>query len=180
MPGTPAGGNGYGPPRGYSWEPFALGNEAHLSHGASKKAKRLLSPIAEALVEQLRQQAPWTAYPAFQYSVQAWAWAEARCVRYRLWAEDHDLIANGKSPGWIREWDKAESRAQSLRSALGLDPTALSKLLARASSRMSKAVAGDDQDLLVALEAAGATVLNAEVQGRQRAVEAAPVVDAEE
>ena len=169
--GIPAGGPGKGRARGYSWEQFGPGNEARTTHGASRgKSGRYLAPIAESLIAQLSELAPWTSYPAFRPSVEAWAWAEARCVRFRAWADEHDVVAKGKALPYVAEWERAETRAESLRSQLGLDPSSLSKILSRASSRMSKAVGGGDAGLLEALEAAGAAMIAAEVEERRGAM----------
>jgi hypothetical protein len=80
--GGPAKGPGHGgPARGYRWEPFKVGNEVRLRHGA--RSERRVDPVAAELVEALLADRPDLA--AYPEAVWGWARAEARCLLFAHW-----------------------------------------------------------------------------------------------
>jgi hypothetical protein len=130
--GIPAGGPGHGPPRGYSWPPFATGNLAALKHGA--RSPRILTPIADQLAAGLGQVAPWTSAASFQGTVASWAWAEAQAHVLRAWLDEHGLVDDDGQPRpAARMLEGVEGRLAGLRAQLGLTPLALGRLLATLS-----------------------------------------------
>jgi hypothetical protein len=113
-----------------SRSPFEPGNEMSMVHGAF--SERRLAPLAEQLAEEIVIEAPWTARPAFQAAVTAWAWSEAACQKYRDWFETHDLFdADGEPTAGLVRWDRTEARAAAMRKRLALDPAALGSLLSK-------------------------------------------------
>jgi hypothetical protein len=129
--GIPAGGPGKGPPRGYTWPPFAAGNEVSLRHGA--RSSRRVDPVAAELAAALFEDRPDLA--AYPEAVMAWARAEARCL---LFEDYHTRVGFLDDDGNVRGGGRvaaSELQAARLRERLGLDPAsdaALSKVRAEA------------------------------------------------
>lgn len=125
----PAGGDR--PARGYSWPPFAEGNQVSLRHGA--RSDRYVEPLARAFADALIADRPDLA--GFPEAVAAWATAEARVERMRLWTAQHGLL---DAAGRVRNAHDLlgfENAAMKLRQVLGLDPisdAALAKTRAEA------------------------------------------------
>jgi hypothetical protein len=117
--GIPAGGRGRGgPARGYSWEPFPVGNEVRLRHGA--RSERRVDPVAAELVEALLVDRPDLA--AYPEAVWGWARAETRCLLFADWHAQVgylDEAGNVRGGGHVAA---AENQAARLRERLGLDP----------------------------------------------------------
>lgn len=112
--------------RGYSWPAFTRGNEVALRHGAWSPRK--IDPLASELVESVSRQVEWWR-PADMPSVWAWARTEARVQLLTEWlAERGDLDDDGNVRAAADLLTRLEARAQSLRSALGLDPTSRARL----------------------------------------------------
>src|SRR5437763_7036238 len=109
---------------------FELGHELSLQHGAMSERK--LAPLAEQLTEELLEVCPWCERPAFRPAVEAWAWAEAVCVKYREWFKDRGLWdeAGEPLPGLVR-WDRAEARASAMRKRLSIDPASFASFLSK-------------------------------------------------
>ena len=109
-----------GPARRYSWEPFRVGNEVRLRHGA--RSERRVDPVAAELVEALLADRPDLAtYPE---AVWAWARAEGRCLLFADW---HAQVGYLDEDGNVRGGGHvatAENTAARLRERLGLDPVA--------------------------------------------------------
>jgi hypothetical protein len=103
-----------------SWPPFAPGHEVNLRHGA--RSDKYIEPLAAAFRDVLLADRPDLAgYPE---AVAAWAVAEARCERYRVWHGTHGFIdAEGNVPGGANV-SVYENQAQRMRERLGLDPLA--------------------------------------------------------
>ncbi|MEY2451475.1 MAG: hypothetical protein QOD92_1049 [Acidimicrobiaceae bacterium] len=160
------------PARGYVWPPFVVGNDAAERHGA--KSDRKLQPIVDDLLAWATGNLPWASGPSFAPSVDAWAWAEARCVLYRRWFNEkghHD--ADEQPLAGLERWDRVETRAEKLREQLGIGPLALGKLLGTIGSIDGPAA----QSGLDALKAAGAALVQA---AEQRALApGAPDLDAD-
>lgn len=112
--------------RDSAWPVFFPGHEESTKHGAHSARK--VSPIAAELRGALLEVAPWCSAPAFAPSVEAWAWAEAQCRLMRDWLDAHGLFSKeGES---TRSWlSKVETRAERLRSELGLSPKSWAALL---------------------------------------------------
>jgi hypothetical protein len=117
--GGPAKGPGHGgASRGYSWPPFAPGNEAHLKHGA--RSARHVDPLAAELVEALLQRRPDLA--DFPEATWAWGRAEARCLLLEDYHSREGFLDEG---GNVRGGGRVatfEAQAARLRERLGLDP----------------------------------------------------------
>jgi hypothetical protein len=119
--GGPAKGPGRGgAARGYSWEPFKVGNEVRLRHGA--RSERRVDPVAAELVEALLADRPdLTAYPE---AVWGWARAEARCLLFADWHAQVGYLDEGGNVRGGGHVAAAENQAARLRERLGLDPLA--------------------------------------------------------
>ncbi len=154
------------PARGYTktHPPFEEGNRVALRHGAV--SPRTISPVAEALADEVVAVAPWLGRPAFAAAVKAWSWSEAQCVLLRQWLDEHGVVDDEGNPRPAAAFlAKVEGRAANLRARLGLDPTALANLLATLSSLTTgqrAATAGVGvEELLAALAAEGRAALAA-------------------
>jgi hypothetical protein len=147
--------------RGYSWPPFQPGNEKATTHGAF--SERRWRPLAQQLAAQAMEVAPWLTRPAFRWSVEAWATAEARARLVDDWLDAQataevpgELSADGEPRGASALSSRLHARAESLRARLGIDPTAMARLLAS----FAVGVPGGD-DVLAALRAEGARLVAA-------------------
>lgn len=155
------------PARGYSWAPFAPGHKVNFRHGASDAAT--LSPIVEELRAAVTATAPWTTAPAFGPVLEAWCWAEARCVLYRRWFDAQGLWDGKGAPRkGLVEYERAEARAAHLRTELGLTPKSLVGILAQLATHQPEAMAG----ALDALKQAGAEIRQAAERRQVAAAEA--------
>lgn len=156
------------PARGYRWRDFEPGEttgtatrfqEGHTlstRHGAN--SSRLLQPIVDELLEWAAEALPWAMAPAFAPTLYAWAWAEARCELYRCYFDErghHD--DDGEPLAGLDRWDRVETRAENLRTQLGIGPMALAKLLGSLGSIDGPAA----QEGLEALKATGAQLREA-------------------
>ncbi len=142
--------------------PFEPGNLAALRHGAT--SPRMVAPIAAERAARLPQVAPWTARDAFAGTREDLAWTEAQIMLLRAYIDDRGTLDGDGLPIPAQALhDKLVSRAQSLRTELGLTSQSLAKLLGTLSS---VAVAGGDDAGLAALKAEGAEIIAA----RQRAL----------
>lgn len=115
------------PARG-TWEQYGPGNEAATRHGAG--SERRVTPIAERLIQEALSSRPDLAEPRYAFSLRAWAVAEARCELFRIYNNEHADPDSAPSQPYDADWDKAQSRAQNLRSELGLSPMGEAKLTA--------------------------------------------------
>ena len=107
-----------GPARGYSWPPFQEGNVVRLRHGA--RSDKYIEPLARAFADVLLSDRPdLTAYPE---AVAAWATAEARCDRLRVWTAAHGLVGAGGKVTCSHDLLMFEAQAARFRAQLGLDP----------------------------------------------------------
>ena len=135
--------------------PFEPGHTLSLRHGA--RSPRMLGPIAERLMAELVEAAPWCQRPAFTAEARSWAWAEARCVVLREWTDQHGLLSDEALLA-AGELARAETRAASARDRLGLNPMSMARLMAT----ISQASAGTEgDDALEALKAEGRRIVEA-------------------
>jgi hypothetical protein len=119
--GGPAKGPGRGgAARGYSWEPFKVGNEVRLRHGA--RSERRVDPVAAELVEALLADRPDLA--AYPEAVWGWARAEARCLLFADWHAQVGYLDEAGNPRGGGHVAAAENQAARMRERLGLDPVA--------------------------------------------------------
>lgn len=145
---------GWRPPRGYSWPPFEPDNEAALKHGA--KSERRWRPIADRFRAAICAEAPWLTRPTFAAAVEAWSVVEAKTTLVDAWLDEHGLLDHDGVPLPANNLaHQLHTRAITLRSQLGLDPTSFARLLA------SFAAAPGADDVLKALRAEGAAILAA-------------------
>lgn len=128
-------------PRGYSWPPFEIGNEVALQHGA--RSPRRVDPLARQFVdsalEMAREVGSTTAFllePSFGAELWAWGRAEAQVqlfTEYLLGLAElagndvGDLDADRVKTAYM-QLHRAETRAASARSNLGLTPLARARL----------------------------------------------------
>ncbi len=121
------------PARGYSWPPFQPGHTLSMKHGA--RSPRMVDPIAAELVESVTSELVWLT-PADMPAVWAWARAEAQVqllTEYLAKAGNEsgdgvgDLDADRVKSAYAL-LHKAESRAATGRSRLGLDPLSRARL----------------------------------------------------
>ena len=143
------------PPRHADFEP---GNVHALTHGAH--SPRRWRPIAEQLVADAIAASPWLARPAFRFSVEAWAKAEARSYLIDAWLDEQatvskpgDLDDDGNPRAAAALSDQLTKRAESLRARLGIDPGSMARLLA------SFAAVPGGEDVLASLRAEGARLV---------------------
>jgi hypothetical protein len=89
-----------------------------LRHGA--RSDRFVEPLAAAFREVLLADRPDLA--AYPEALAAWATAEARCERLRVWTSEHGLVgADGKVTN-SHDLLMFEAQAARFRAQLGLDP----------------------------------------------------------
>lgn len=139
-----------GDARRYSWPPFEPGNTAAEKHGAWSERK--WRPIAERLLDDLEQTAPWTLGAGFAGTRWAWARTEAQLSLIADWVDEHGVIDDeGNVPACMNQAARLDATADKLRDRLGLSPLALGKLLGTLSAIDGPAVA----DGLAALKATG-------------------------
>jgi hypothetical protein len=134
--GIPAGGPGQGPARGWSWQPFAAGNEVSVRHGA--RSPRRIDPVAAELAAALLEDRPDLA--AYPEAVMAWGRAEARCL---IFEDYHARVGFLDDDGNVRGGGRVaafELQAARLRERLGLDPTS-DAALSKARAEVVAAVA---------------------------------------
>jgi len=142
-----------GEPRGYSWPPFAAGNEAAVTHGAN--SERRVGPLAERIARELLEDPatpPHVREPVFAASVEAWAHTEAVVRLIRAWLAERDLMAGlaeltttaeDEERGKVTTRRKSTTRhvgpvlealrkyetlAANLRGRLGLDPASAARV----------------------------------------------------
>ena len=146
-------GPGKGDRRGYSWPSFESGHEASTVSGY--RSPRKIAPLAAQIeAEELAKPGcpPYLHEASFQHTLSAWAWAEAIVRLIRAWLAEQDVTAwlgeheeheeheertkttttrRGTSRRVQSQLDalhKAETRADTLRRRLGLDPAAAAKI----------------------------------------------------
>ena len=146
-------GPGKGDKRGYSWPPFTEGHTRSTLSGY--RSERQIAPLAAQIeAEELAKPGcpPYLHEASFRHTLSAWAWAEAIVRLIRAWLAEQDVTA------WLSEHEeheeteertkdsttrrgtlrriqsqldalhKAETRADTLRRRLGLDPAAAAKI----------------------------------------------------
>jgi hypothetical protein len=95
-----------------------------LRHGA--RSDRFVEPLATAFMSALTEHRPdLVSYPE---ALAAWATAEARCERLRVWTAEHGLV--GEDGKVVNSHDilMFEAQAAKFRALLGLDPTSDAQL----------------------------------------------------
>ena len=142
-------------PRGYSWPPFAAGNEVSVTTGAG--SERRLGPLTDMFVAALMADEATPDYvreSSYQWAVRAWARTEAIVLLLSEWVAEMDVktalteVTEGeetedRSKGGLRvkramksrrvasvvdQLHRAEVRAMQLRARLGLDPVSRARL----------------------------------------------------
>jgi len=148
--------------RGYTWPTATSGNTIAEKHGA--RSERRWRPLAEQLAAEALAAAPWLTRPAFRWSVQAWATAEARARLVDDWLDAQataempgELDAGGEPRAASALSVRLHARAESLRARLGIDPTAMARLLASFTVGLP-----GGEDVLAALRAEGARLVAAQ------------------
>lgn len=121
------------PARGYSWPPFEKGHELSMKHGAWSPRK--VDPLATEMVERVTTDLEWLT-PADMPAVWAWARAEAQVqlvTEYLIAAAEitgdgvGDLDADRVKAAYLL-LHRAEARATTGRTRLGLDPLSRARL----------------------------------------------------
>lgn len=150
------------PARGYSWPPFTEGNDAAEKHGAWSERK--WRPIADVLAEVLPTIAPWATRDAYAGAAASLCRVEAQLWLVSEYLNDVGLLdAEGEPRPATKLADRLESRAQSLRTELGLSPLALARLMGAMASAAGSAGLDDE---LEALRAEGRRIIEARVAGQ--------------
>lgn len=135
------------PARGYSWAPFAEGNDAAVRHGGYSAER--WRPIADELANRLAEVAPWSSAPPFTFTVAAWARAEAQAVLVADWLDEHGVLDEEGNPRpAVATFDRFDRSAQALRTELGISPVSLARLL-RDVRAVEGAVEGTGLEALV-------------------------------
>lgn len=146
-------GDSQGDARGYSWPPFGPGHTASLLHGA--RSERTIAPLADTIAAELLAAESTPAHllrREFASAVQAWARAEAVVALLWRWLDGQDIEAalsdtvtteetetrtkrsttrrsvSKRVASVLGELHRAETRAASMRRALGLDPLSAGRL----------------------------------------------------
>jgi len=149
------------PARGYTWPPFESGNLAALQHGVYSPRK--VDPLVIEILALVEPTVTWW-QPADRLTALAWARAEAQCqllTEYLMAAAElagdgvGDLDADRVKSAYLL-LHRAESRAESLRSKLGLDPLSRARLgrdvaagsvdVAKLMAALAERVATDGED----------------------------------
>jgi len=118
-----------------------------------------LRPLAEEIARRVRQEAPWTARPAFDGALRSLGWVEAQLVFLRRWVDEQGMIGvDGQPRDAFILYERLEGQAARLRADLGLTPLSLAKLL---GSLAAVAVAQGDDSGLATLEAEGRRIVTA-------------------
>lgn len=149
------------PARNYSWRKAWAGNDLALKHGSYSPER--WRPVAEALVAELAVSAPWTARPAHEAAVWAWARVEAQARLVANWLDRVGLLdEKGKPRPATVLLDRLESRAGKLRAELGISPMGHARLLVAVAAvvRSRPGEAGLDE-VLVELAEEGRRALEA-------------------
>jgi hypothetical protein len=100
---------GKGEARQYSWEQFKPGNQVALQHGAYSATA--LEPLAREIEARARAAEDWPSHLVagrYDTEVQAWAWAEAICLRLRAFLADQDPVE------WLSETIDTEEEEEQL------------------------------------------------------------------
>ncbi len=144
--------------------PAPVGNGRAVKHGA--RSEKRWAPIAEQLVAEAGQVAPWLSRPAFATAVAAWARTEARLVLVTDWLAEHGELDDAGAPRPATNLAaQLDRQAERLRAKLGLDPASLATILARLASLTSheRTAAGGSgaEELIAALAAEGRAALAA-------------------
>jgi hypothetical protein len=136
------------PARGYVWESFQPGNQVALRHGAY--CARLIDPMADELIAQIRPTVTWW-QPCDEPTIRSWGRAEASIERVSSWLAERggEIDDDGEVRAAANLLIRLESRAESLRSKLGLDPLSRARLGKDVSSArldLARLWATEDQD----------------------------------
>lgn len=141
--------------------PYERGNAAARRHGAYREME--VGPLAEALVLEMAEQAPWAARPAFDGEVLACARAQAEAEL--LWRHVVEVgpVVDGLPNPCLEALHRAETRASKLRANLGMNPRAWATLI------KELATSSGDADTYEALVAEGLRMQEAvEAAARER------------
>lgn len=124
------------PARGYSWPDAERGNELAVQHGAYSPRK--VDPLAEHLVDLVLADpdVPYLRASAYRPALWAWARAEAQCqllTEYLAKAAEATEdgigeLGDGRVHSAYLLLHRAETRATTGRTRLGLDPLSRAKL----------------------------------------------------
>lgn len=110
--------------------PFTPGHTLSTTHGAYSPRK--VDPLAEELVEHVLTDSTLTFLHAPAYRPALWAWgraeAQAQLLTEYLATRVEASVASKRSSAAYRELHRAETRAASLRSQLGLTPLSRARL----------------------------------------------------
>jgi hypothetical protein len=124
-------GGGHGPARGYSWPPFAPGNEVAVKHGA--RSNRLVKARAVEIVPEVFAANPHLEAARDGAAVLRYAANLARIERvYRWLAEQTDPVFTDPTDGTVHgvyerleRWERAASAEED---RLGVSPLARTRL----------------------------------------------------
>jgi hypothetical protein len=130
--------------------PFQSGNTLAVTHGA--RSPRVIEPMAAELRDRALAAAPYLGDARWAGELEAWSRAEAR-VQVLLAYEDRvggPLADDGTPRSHLGELHRAETRAQSARDRLGLNPAAAARLAsylasAERSVSLARLMAEDDE-----------------------------------
>lgn len=145
--------------------PFAEGNDAAVTHGATSPAK--IKPRAEAIINSVLEDPLMPGHlrsPAFRYALQAWAEAEAASSLLYDWIAEQSIETLvfprlGATRAPIELWQTMAKTAATLRGKLGLDPASYSKISKNLGLEKKAA-----EDGLTLLATAGAAIVAARAE----------------
>ena len=126
-----------GPPNGL-YKPYEKGHSLSVIHGAG--TPRLVDPVAETFLEELRESQPdYLGDPSFKWALWGWAQAEARSLLFDTWMsrlpEEERYHATGAQRPPIDRAADLSAQAMAHRSRLGLDPVSRVKIGKALSSK---------------------------------------------
>lgn len=107
--------------------PFEKGNLLARKHGAF--SRRIVDPVAEEVIAEAVEVAPYLDRPEFRPAVEAWARSEAQARLVDDWIQAHGLFDEEGNPTIsIGSLVAIERLAKENRAALGLDPASRAKI----------------------------------------------------
>ena len=107
--------------------PFEKGNLLARKHGAF--SRRTVDPVAEEVIAEAVEVAPYLDRPEFRPALEAWARSEAACRLVDEWIQANGLFdEDGKETMSIGSLISLERLAKDQRAALGLDPASRTRI----------------------------------------------------
>lgn len=115
------------PARGYSWEPFKANHTKSIKHGA--RSERMITPLAEAIGNNLLAQHERLRNPLYREAVLEYARVLAQVELLQAYVDEHGVLdKDGKTTGAADYLLRVRKHASNLADRLGLTPLANARL----------------------------------------------------